>query len=112
MLEMRKLEEDDEAHFAEEYNVWLSDEPLTNDEVCQLMPNKLQRHLLRPMVDNHERQKTNIYALQDSASSTYNGVSANRDSLYRPIAASSVTVFTPPFRGATSKGGQHVNPTR
>ena len=37
MLEMRKLEEDDEAHFAEEYNVWLSDEPLTNDEICRLM---------------------------------------------------------------------------
>ncbi len=30
MLEMRKLEEDDESRFEEEYNVWLSDEPLTN----------------------------------------------------------------------------------
>ena len=29
MLEMRKLEEDDESRFEEEYNVWLSDEPLT-----------------------------------------------------------------------------------
>jgi hypothetical protein len=28
---------DDESRFAEEYNVWLSDEPLTNDEICQLM---------------------------------------------------------------------------
>jgi hypothetical protein len=37
MLEMRKLEEDDECRFEEEYNVWLSDEPLTNDEICQLM---------------------------------------------------------------------------
>lgn len=37
MLEMRKLEEDDEARFEEEYNVWLSDEPLTNDEICDLM---------------------------------------------------------------------------
>jgi hypothetical protein len=37
MLEMRKLEEDDECRFAEEYNVWLSDEPLTNDEICRLM---------------------------------------------------------------------------
>lgn len=37
MLEMRKLEEDDESRFEEEYNVWLSDEPLTNDEICQLM---------------------------------------------------------------------------
>ena len=37
MLEMRKLEEDDESRFEEEYNVWLSDEPLTNDEVCELM---------------------------------------------------------------------------
>ena len=37
MLEMRKLEENDESYFAEEYNVWLSDEPLTNDEICQLM---------------------------------------------------------------------------
>jgi hypothetical protein len=37
MLEMRKLEEDDEARFEEEYNVWLSDEPLTNEEVCGLM---------------------------------------------------------------------------
>jgi len=27
MLEMRKLEEDDESRFEEEYNVWLSDEP-------------------------------------------------------------------------------------
>jgi len=37
MLEMRKLEEDDECRFEEEYNVWLSDEPLTNDEICDLM---------------------------------------------------------------------------
>jgi hypothetical protein len=37
MLEMRKLEEDDESRFAEEFNVWLSDEPLTNEEICQLM---------------------------------------------------------------------------
>ena len=37
MLEMRKLEEDDESRFEEEYNVWLSDEPLTNDEICRLM---------------------------------------------------------------------------
>jgi len=37
MLEMRKLEEDDESRFEEEYNVWFSDEPLTNDEICQLM---------------------------------------------------------------------------
>lgn len=37
MLEMRKLEEEDESRFEEEYNVWLSDEPLTNEEICQLM---------------------------------------------------------------------------
>jgi hypothetical protein len=37
MLEMRKLEEDDESRFEEECNVWLSDEQLTNDEICQLM---------------------------------------------------------------------------
>jgi hypothetical protein len=37
MLEMRELEEDDESRFEEEYKVWLSDEPLTNDEICQLM---------------------------------------------------------------------------
>jgi hypothetical protein len=37
MLEMRKLEEDDESYFNEEFNVWLSDEPLTNDEICELM---------------------------------------------------------------------------
>ena len=37
MLEMRRLEEDDESRFEEEFNVWLSDEPLTNDEICQLM---------------------------------------------------------------------------
>jgi hypothetical protein len=37
MLEMRKLEESDESHFEEEFNVWLSDEPLTNDEICGLM---------------------------------------------------------------------------
>src|SRR5713226_10371692 len=37
MIEMRKLEEDDESRFDEEYNVWLSDEPLNNDEICQLM---------------------------------------------------------------------------
>ena len=37
MLEMRKLEENDEARFEEEYNVWLSDEPLTNGEICDLM---------------------------------------------------------------------------
>jgi len=35
MLEMRKLEEDDESRFEEKFNVWLSDEPLTNDEICQ-----------------------------------------------------------------------------
>jgi hypothetical protein len=29
MLEMRKLEEDDECRFEEEYNVWLADEPLS-----------------------------------------------------------------------------------
>jgi hypothetical protein len=37
MLEMHKLEENDESYFEEEFNVWLSDEPLTNDEVCELM---------------------------------------------------------------------------
>ena len=37
MLEMRKLEEKDESYFAEEYNVWLCDEPLTDDEICRLM---------------------------------------------------------------------------
>jgi hypothetical protein len=37
MLEIRKLEENDESYFEEEFNVWLSDEPLTNDEICQLM---------------------------------------------------------------------------
>jgi hypothetical protein len=37
MLEMRKLEENDESYFEEEFNVWLSDEPLTNDEICRLM---------------------------------------------------------------------------
>src|SRR5437899_12398703 len=37
MLEMRKLEEDDESRLEEGFNVWVSDEPLTNDEICQLM---------------------------------------------------------------------------
>ena len=37
MLEMRKLEEGDESRFEEEFNLWLSDEPLTDDEICQLM---------------------------------------------------------------------------
>ena len=37
MLEMRKLEENDESYFEEEFNVWLSNEPLTNDEICRLM---------------------------------------------------------------------------
>ncbi len=37
MLEMREVEEDDESRFEEEFNVWLSDEPLTNAEICQLM---------------------------------------------------------------------------
>jgi hypothetical protein len=37
MLEMRELEENDESHFEEEFNVWLSDDPLTNDEVWRLM---------------------------------------------------------------------------
>ena len=36
MLEMRKLEEDDESRFDEEFNVWLSDEPLTDNEIYQL----------------------------------------------------------------------------
>ena len=34
---MRKLEENDPANFEEGFNVWLSDEPLTNDEIYQLM---------------------------------------------------------------------------
>jgi hypothetical protein len=34
---LRKLEEDDESRFEEEFNVWLSDEPLTNEEICRLM---------------------------------------------------------------------------
>jgi hypothetical protein len=33
----RKLEENDESYFNEEFNVWLSDEPLTNEEICRLM---------------------------------------------------------------------------
>jgi hypothetical protein len=37
MLEMRKLEEEDESHFHEEFNVWLSDDPLTDKEICGLM---------------------------------------------------------------------------
>ncbi|HXT24758.1 MAG TPA: hypothetical protein VN749_08015 [Candidatus Eisenbacteria bacterium] len=37
MLEVRKLEEDDESRFEEEFKVWLSDEPLTNEEICRLM---------------------------------------------------------------------------
>ncbi len=37
MLEMRKLEEFDEAYFEEEFNHWLSDEPLTNEEIVQLV---------------------------------------------------------------------------
>src|SRR2546423_6869539 len=37
MLEMGKLEENDESYFNEEFNVWLSDEPLTNEEICRLM---------------------------------------------------------------------------
>src|SRR5258708_14885793 len=37
MLERRKLEEDGGSRFEEEFNVWLPDEPLTNDEICQLM---------------------------------------------------------------------------
>ncbi|MGB7665741.1 MAG: hypothetical protein WBL66_00630 [Candidatus Acidiferrales bacterium] len=37
MLEMRKLEEFDEAYFEEEFNRWLSDEPLTNEDIFQLM---------------------------------------------------------------------------
>jgi len=36
MLEMRKLEENDESYFEEEFN-WLPDEPLTDEEICQLM---------------------------------------------------------------------------
>jgi hypothetical protein len=35
MVEMRKLEENDESYFEEEFNVWLSAEPLTNDEICR-----------------------------------------------------------------------------
>jgi hypothetical protein len=34
MLEMRKLEESDESYFNEEFNVWLSDEPLTKKSVA------------------------------------------------------------------------------
>jgi hypothetical protein len=36
MLEMRKLEENDESYFNEEFNVWLSDDPL-DEEICRLM---------------------------------------------------------------------------
>ncbi len=45
MLEMRKLEEDDEPRFEEEYNVWLSDEPLTNDEICKMRTVERERKL-------------------------------------------------------------------
>src|SRR5258707_5938818 len=37
MLEMRKLGEDDESRFEQEFKVCLSDEPVTNDLICQLM---------------------------------------------------------------------------
>jgi hypothetical protein len=36
MPEMREPGENDESYLAEELNVWLSDEPLTDDEICQL----------------------------------------------------------------------------
>src|SRR5262249_51476283 len=36
MLEMQKLEENNESYFQERFNVWLSDEPLTNNEIYQL----------------------------------------------------------------------------
>jgi hypothetical protein len=35
-LKMRKLEEnDEESSFEEEFDAWLSDEPLTNEEICR-----------------------------------------------------------------------------
>jgi len=37
MLEMRKLEEFDEGYFEEEFNRWLCDDPLTNEEIVRLM---------------------------------------------------------------------------
>src|SRR5258708_18730826 len=35
MLEMRKLEDGDESRFEEEFNLWLSDEPLTHHGILQ-----------------------------------------------------------------------------
>jgi hypothetical protein len=58
MLEMRKLEEDDESRCAEGYNVWLSDEPLTKDQICQLMREvECQRKLegKPPLVQFHKK---------------------------------------------------------
>ena len=37
MFEMRELEENEESYFEDEFNVWLSDDPLTNDEACRWM---------------------------------------------------------------------------
>src|SRR5712691_8142654 len=37
MLDLRKLEENDESYFNEEFNVSLSDEPLTNKAIYRLM---------------------------------------------------------------------------
>src|SRR5260370_22995133 len=37
MAKMSKLEENAEPYSEEEFNVWLPDEPMTNEEICQLM---------------------------------------------------------------------------
>jgi hypothetical protein len=80
MLEMRKLEEDDECRFEEEYNVWLADEPLTNDEICQLMRTVERERRLEgkpPLVEFFPRRnrpkKTREKAEGDSSSRRPNG---------------------------------------
>jgi hypothetical protein len=37
MTDIQEREEADAARFEEEFNVWLSDEPLTDKEICKLM---------------------------------------------------------------------------
>ncbi len=86
MLEMRKLEEDDESRFEEEFNVWLSDEPLTNDEICQLMRGVERERKLEgkpPLVEFLPRSKR-----QKKTSKKTEGVHSNRKLSGSPIPAS------------------------
>src|SRR5258705_10063402 len=99
MLEMRKLEELDESYFNEEFNVWLSDEPLTNEEICRLMRGVERERKLEgkpPLVQFLHRSKR-----QKKAPKKTEGVQSSRKVNVSP---------TPPASGVKSTEPDEAHP--